>query len=91
MNLRETLADQSHEIWSHWMQYLLSQCLPANGGCYEIPAHLVERWERQIQTEYKDLTEREKDSDREQADKLLQAMLNGVIDRVVRLSPSKEN
>ena len=36
-----------------------------------IPQELVERWQRQIATPYSALSEREKDSDREEADRTI--------------------
>jgi hypothetical protein len=39
-----------------------------------VPAKLVKRWKRQMETPYSDLSEKEKDSDREQADKVLEAL-----------------
>lgn len=68
----EEKADKQHQIWSHWMKYMFSQCdfgLPSvmsaieNGSCI-ISKDKVERWERQMNTDYKDLTENEKQSDR---------------------------
>jgi hypothetical protein len=72
-DLREALADLSHDIWAHWMRYLFLKCdLPEpEDGRYIIPAGLVQRWTRQCETPYAQLSEREKDSDREQADKIL--------------------
>lgn len=69
--LREALAAVSHEIWASWTRWQFSVCTPNADGSLTIPAALVERWTRQMNTPYAELTEREKDSDREQADKIL--------------------
>jgi hypothetical protein len=66
--LREHLAAVEHTRWANWQRYLHSLCLPGDSGALIIPAPLVRRWERQIATPYRDLTEKEKDSDREQVD-----------------------
>jgi hypothetical protein len=47
-------------------------------GTYTIPSDKVERWKRQQNTTYEGLSEQEKESDREQADKVL-AILNQVV------------
>jgi hypothetical protein len=61
------------------MKYAFSKCVhPADEEIPEggrattiIPDWAVERWQRQIATDYADLTEEEKDSDRREADKFL--------------------
>ncbi len=70
--LYEKLAEIEHTRWAAWQQYLHSLCKPHIGqdggptGALLIPADLVARWERQIDTPYADLSEREKDSDRKE-------------------------
>lgn len=65
-DLVEELAAVEHERWSHWQQHLHKQCIPGPDGSLTIPAHLVSQWTKQINTTYAQLTEKEKDSDREQ-------------------------
>jgi hypothetical protein len=72
---REDLANLSHEIWAHWMTYMFSRCEETQGGTL-IPFELEQRWKRQMQTDYADLSEKEKESDREQADKILRIILS---------------
>lgn len=69
--LREALADVSHEIWAHWMRWQFSVGTFNEDGTWTMPAAKVERWQRQMETPYAKLTEGEKGSDREQADKIL--------------------
>ena len=73
---RETIAAVQHDIWAHWMRYQFSQCYSdaRHPGCLIVPAEKVERWTRQMNTPYSALTEGEKESDREQADKVLAAI-----------------
>jgi hypothetical protein len=71
--LYEKLAAIEHKRWADWQKYLHSKCdkvtgRPINQGLL-IPADLVKHWERQIRTEYKDLSEAEKQSDRDQVDR----------------------
>lgn len=67
--LIEKLAAIEHERWAHWQSYLHSKCLKNDNGSLTIPAELVERWNKQIETGYEELTEDEKESDREQVQK----------------------
>ena len=58
---REKLADLEHRQWAHWTEYMLNNLTPEN----------IKRWKEQIETPYQMLTEKEKDSDREWADKVI--------------------
>ncbi|MCK4108932.1 hypothetical protein [Acinetobacter radioresistens] len=69
--LIEKLAAIEHKRWAHWQRYLHSQCLENDDGSLTIPADLVKKWSKQINTDYSSLTESEKDSDREQVMKYL--------------------
>ena len=66
--LREALAAVEHEQWAHWTRYMLDTL--RNTGI-PMTSEIVARWERQIATPYAELTEAEKNSDREWADKVL--------------------
>ena len=73
MDKREKLADYAHEAWSGWMEYLFKKCDFKHGYC-TIPQWAVERWSMQMNTKYKDLPEEMKESDRDEADKMLKIM-----------------
>ena len=68
--LREKLAALAHKQWSGWMEYLFEQSTDM-GDSVRIPGWAVERWTRQMNTLYSDLSENEKDSDRAEADRVL--------------------
>ncbi len=72
--MREKLAELMHEIWARWMEHVFRQSV-AQGEAMLIPVWAVERWARQMVTPYDELSEKEKDSDREVADKVL-ALIN---------------
>lgn len=61
---REKLSSHEHDQWSHWTKYMLK--------------HLTEKdfaqWRRQIKTPYNKLNQKEKDGDREWADKAIKIM-----------------
>lgn len=67
--LLESLADKQHEIWAHWMKYMFSCGTTDQNGNWTMPADKVERWSRQMNTPYADLTDKEKESDRDQVKK----------------------
>lgn len=73
--LIEILAAIEHDRWSHWQSYLHSKCKKNDDGSLTIPRELVEKWNAQIETNYYDLTEKEKESDREQVMKYLNYIL----------------
>ena len=76
INKREELAAVQHEIWAHWTKYQFSICQHNKDGTITIPTDKVERWSRQMNTPYSDLTDKEKESDRHQADKVLMVLEN---------------
>lgn len=82
---REDLAEYAHDAWGGWMKYLFSKGIIQNRynsvtGTFEdelvLPAWAVERWQRQMNTPYSDLPENEKESDRKEADRMIEIMGN---------------
>lgn len=69
-DLREPLAAYAHGSWSRWMDHLFSRTDDAGA----ISTEDAERWKRLIATPYEDLTEEEKESDRLEADRMLEVM-----------------
>lgn len=69
--LLERLAHIEHERWSHWQRYMHEKGVKQPDGSLLIPSEFVDRWEKQISTEYAALTDQEKESDREQVRKYL--------------------
>ena len=62
--LREKLAELEHEQWSHWTKYLIKNFTEDN----------ILKWGKQAITPYYQLSEKEKDSDRVWADKVLKLL-----------------
>lgn len=67
--LREQLAAIEHQRWSDWQHWVHTNSRDPGDGTLIIPADLVTRWKRQIATAYEDLSESEKQSDRDQVDR----------------------
>ena len=68
--LREKLAAIEHERWADWQKWC-HKVLRENNPPPE-QGDILERWDRQIETPYAELSEREKNSDREQVDRYWQ-------------------
>lgn len=69
--LIEALADKEHASWARWMDYVFEICPRSEDGSVTISRALVDRWQRQVDTPYAELTEREKDSDRKEVAEIL--------------------
>ncbi len=69
--LRDKLAEVQHAIWAHWMNHLFGVSTRNDDGSYTISAEKAEQWIRQMNTPYTELPDNQKESDREQADKVL--------------------
>jgi hypothetical protein len=72
----DDLAAKEHEVWAGWTEYMLktlknemSEAAGFDTIFEELPC--VERWRRQIQSSFEDLSEKEKESDRKQVVKRL--------------------
>jgi len=63
-DLRERLAHMEHQRWSSWMKHQFDHWDEVH----------IKQWKRQMNTPYSELTEKEKDSDRREADKTLTAL-----------------
>ena len=68
VELREKLAAIEHERWADWQRYIHSVS-DMKASSLNIPMGYASRWDRQINTPYSELSEREKQSDREQVDR----------------------
>lgn len=67
----EDLAAIEHQRWSAWQKYMHDHGALQPDGSLLLPSELVTRWEQQIRTPYKELSEEEKESDREQVRRYL--------------------
>lgn len=67
--LLEKCADIEHQRWSDWQNYCHKTIIENNG--YIPEPYPFEHWERQMRTPYSQLSEKEKESDREQVRRYL--------------------
>lgn len=85
-SLLESLAAIEHERWSHWQRYLHSRCERGDDGSLTIPSELVDRWTAQMSTPFAELTEPEKESDRDQVRRYLP-----VIESALQAQPLRDS
>lgn len=69
--LIEFLSAKEHKRWAKWQRYLHSNCIKNEDGSLTIPKEKVDRWERQINTDFEELSEQEQQSDRKQVYEIL--------------------
>ena len=80
----EAGASIEHERWADWQKYMHSKILPSSDdGISVIGTDFVDRWNRQIVTPYSELSEEEKEKDREQVRRYSE-LLDTLIARIVR-------
>jgi hypothetical protein len=77
-SLVNDLAAIEHERWSHWQSYLHGNGVRQSDGSLVLPRELVDHWERQIATKFEALSEKEKESDREQVRKYLPVIVDAL-------------
>lgn len=73
----EELADLAHEQWSGWMGYLFEKSTENPDGTVIIPKWAVDRWKRQMNTSYEELSEDEKECNRIEARKFINTVFEG--------------
>lgn len=69
--MREKLAELCHSQWSGWMEYQFSQGTLNEDGTWTMPKWAVDRRTQLMKTSYSEMSESDKDKDREEADKFL--------------------
>jgi len=71
MRIKDSMAAAQHLIWSNWMKHQFDQGTFNEDGTWTMPKEKVERWQRQMNASYADLTESEKESDMDQVERML--------------------
>jgi hypothetical protein len=70
----EKLAAIEHARWARWQAYVFSKGSFDACGQFTLPVDLVARWHRQIETDYTNLSESEKESDRKEVHEYLKVL-----------------
>jgi len=83
----EKWADFEHVRWSKWQKYMHSKMQRdiSDNGFMRLPDFYYSRWERQINTPYAELSEAEKESDREQ----VRPYINDILQKLKSLEEPK--
>jgi hypothetical protein len=71
----EAIARIQHEIWSHWVKYLISVSKENEDGSYTIPWDKIDKWKRQSKKPYARLLPQEQKASLEQAQKIVQSLI----------------
>lgn len=74
--MKEELANLCHEQWSGWVKYMFSKGTLNEDSTWTMPVEFVQRWTRQMNTPYTELSESEQNSDRNEADKFIEIFDN---------------
>jgi len=69
--LVDDLATIEHDRWAHWQAYVHARGEHQADGSLVLPPELVRRWQSQIETSFGNLSEAEKESDRDQVRRYL--------------------
>lgn len=77
-NLLERLASIEHERWSHWQKFMHERGQRLPDGSLLLPADLIAKWDRLIDTPYSQLTDKEQESDRDQVRRYLPTIVEGL-------------
>jgi len=77
INLLNNLAEFCHDVqWSSWMKYVFSKGYEDKDGNFVIMKNDYNRWKRQTETSYENLSEKEKESDIIEANKILNLLIS---------------
>lgn len=93
--LYERLAEVEHERWADWQKYIMSDVFKIVNKEHDMitlsmPTKQWDEWERLVQLPYKKLTDKEKNSDREQVDRYWQFVEYHIRRRLDKKSNSRK-
>ena len=69
--VREQLAYYAHDAWSGWMKYMFKKMKINDDGTATMPKWAVDRWTFQMKKTYNELSDDMKESDRQEADRMI--------------------
>ena len=68
------LSDYAHEAWIRWMKKLFEVSVHHADGTVTISRYHVDRWKRQMKTEYINLSDIGKDTRDAEADRIIEVI-----------------
>jgi hypothetical protein len=80
--LVEKLAAIEHERWSDWQRYVHEKGEKRPDGSLLLPSEQVQHWDILMATDYSNLSESSKESDREQVRRYLPVIAAALTDRL---------
>lgn len=90
-------ADIEHDRWARWQKYMFSKGVVDSDGVFHLPKEFVDRWFRQVDTPYSELSEPEKESDRKETRNYLplvqserELLLKELIDEIENMKENEE-
>jgi len=93
----EEAARLEHARWSRWQSHVHNSCDVNSFGDWILPRPLRERWQKQINQTYRELSEAEKESDRKEVreylpliHRLLQEREVELVEKIQKLRPEDE-
>ena len=88
--LIECLADEEHVSWAGWTAYLFEKCEHNPDGSLTIPSGYVAGLQKQIDMPYAELTEQEKQLDRDEVEHILSIIDEYIHSSAIDISEYKE-
>jgi len=61
--IMDKFGEAQHKIWADWMKFLFTEGYDMEDGSFKMKREKVERWRRQMNTPYEELTRKEQETD----------------------------
>lgn len=68
---KEEKGKIAYNIYIHYLEYFIAHARPGQNGCLELPNDVINKWMRLLETNFDNLTKKEKEINYRIADKYL--------------------